>query len=135
LQYIIELEELVEPFCYIINLALVSPTDLAKACAMFPKLRLPVRLKTFKSGLVVVMEASSTEEVIERNLLRFMEEGGKGVTALDVGGRFNWSVGVAMELLLVFSGFDRADGRWRRRKEFCVEMLQLKEYGFGRIDF
>jgi ESCRT-II complex subunit VPS36 len=68
---------------------------------MFPKLRLPVRVKTFKSGLVVVMDSSATEEVIERNLLRFAVER-NGVTALEVGGKFNWSIGVAMELLQVF---------------------------------
>ena len=69
---------------------------------MFPKLRLPVRLKTFKSGLIVVMDSSATEEVIERNIIRFVTEDGKrGVTALEVGGKFNWSIGVAMELLQV----------------------------------
>lgn len=83
------------------DVALVSPTDLAKACAMFPKLRLPVRVKTFKSGLVVVMDASATEEVIERNLLKYIIGLERGVTALEVGAKFNWGVGVAMELLLV----------------------------------
>lgn len=80
----------------------MSPTDLAKACAMFPKLRLPVRLKTFKSGLIVVMDSSSTEEVIERNLLRFIVSLDNGATALEVGGKFNWSVGVATEILQVY---------------------------------
>ena len=79
----------------------MSPTDLANACAMFPKLRLPVRLKTFKSGLIVVMDSSSTEEVIERNLLRFIVSIDNGATALEVGGKFNWSVGVATEILQV----------------------------------
>ena len=75
--------------------------DLAKACAVFPKLRLPVRLKTFKSGLIVVMDSSSTEEVIERNLLRFIVSLDNGATALEVGCKFNWSVGVATEILQV----------------------------------
>ena len=69
---------------------------------MFPKLRLPVRLKTFKSGLIVVMDSSSTEEVIERNLLRFIVSLHNGATALEVGGKFNWSVGVATEILQVY---------------------------------
>jgi ESCRT-II complex subunit VPS36 len=68
---------------------------------MFSKLRLPVRVKTFKSGLVVVMDSSATEEVIERNLLRFITTVKTGVTALQIGGKFNWSVGVAAELLQV----------------------------------
>jgi len=77
----------------------VSPTDLAGACGMFPKLRLPVGLMTFKSGLVVVRDSSTTEDVVERNVLRYLASVGHGVTALEVGGQFNWSVGVAMELL------------------------------------
>ena len=48
------------------------------------------------------MDSSATEEVIERNLLRCATE--NGVTALEVGGKFNWSVGVAMELLQVRTG-------------------------------
>jgi ESCRT-II complex subunit VPS36 len=86
---------------YLIDIALVSPTDLAKACAMFPKMRLPVRLKTFKSGLVVVQDSSASDEIVERNLLRFITGGQTGVTALEIGRKFNWSVGVAMELLQV----------------------------------
>ena len=68
---------------------------------MFPKLRLPVRLKTFKSGLIVVMDSSATEEVIERNLLRYLVSLDSGATAFEVSGKFSWSVGVAMEILLV----------------------------------
>lgn len=90
--------------------ALVSPTDLAKACSMFPKLRLPVRVKSFKSGLIVLMDSSETEEVIERNLLRCATE--RGVTALEVGAKFNWSVGVATELLQVRHGVFQVSRGW-----------------------
>lgn len=88
-----------------LTVALVSPTDLAKACAMFPKMRLPVRLKTFRSGLVVVMDASSSEEVLERNILRFITETGVGASVLEVSSKFSWSVGVAMEMLQVLAHF------------------------------
>jgi hypothetical protein len=101
---------------------------------MFPKMRLPVRLKTFKSGLVVVQDSSASDEVVERNLLRFITGGQKGVTALEVGGKFNWSVGVAMELLQVFVYMGMANGRRLRRMEFCAGTLLLKGSGFGRID-
>src|SRR5579862_6708437 len=61
------------PFeAYLTSPALLSPTDLAKACAMFSKLRLPVRVKTFKSGLVVVQDSSASDEVVERNVVRFV---------------------------------------------------------------
>jgi ESCRT-II complex subunit VPS36 len=79
----------------------VSPTDLAKACAMFSKLRLPVRVKTFKSGLVVVQDSSASDDVVERNIVKFVTGERNGVTALEVGGKFNWSFGIAMELLYV----------------------------------
>jgi len=82
-------------------LALVSPRDLAEACEMFHKLRLPIRVKTFKSGLIVLMDSSATEELIERNLLRYIQSKGSGVTALEIGLKFNWSVGVGVELLQV----------------------------------
>lgn len=68
---------------------------------MFLKLRLPVRVKTFKSGLIVVQDSSASDEVVERNILRFVKSVQNGVTALEVGGRFNWSFGIAMELLYV----------------------------------
>jgi hypothetical protein len=58
-------------------------------------------MKTFKSGLVVIMDSSAMEDVIERNLLRYILANKNGVTALQVGGYFNWSIGVAMELLQV----------------------------------
>lgn len=115
---------------------------------MFSKLRLPVRQKQFKSGLIVIMDSSSTEEVIERNILRFITEkvGGGGITALEVGAKFNWSVGVAVELLQVtntpcWSLFSRSREfviddvcRWLRRRDVCVGMLLLRGYDFGRID-
>lgn len=81
----------------------MSPADLAKACGMFPKLRLPVRLKTFKSGLVVVQDASTSDEVMERNLIRFITTLNHGVTPLEIGAQFHWSVSVAMEILQVLS--------------------------------
>ena len=82
-------------------LALVSPTDLSKACGMFAKLRLPIRLKTFKSGLIVVTDSSATDELVERNVVRYLQRVNRGVTPLEVGAQFKWSVGVAMELLQV----------------------------------
>jgi hypothetical protein len=47
------------------------------------------------------MDSSSTEEVIERNLLLFIVSLDNGSTALEVGGKFNWSIGVATEILQV----------------------------------
>jgi ESCRT-II complex subunit VPS36 len=70
---------------------------------MFPKLRLPVRLKTFKSGLIAVQDASTSEEITERNLLRHITSLNRGVTPLEIGSQFHWSVGVATEILQVIN--------------------------------
>ncbi|KAI5801593.1 EAP30/Vps36 family-domain-containing protein [Peziza echinospora] len=85
---------------------LISPSDLEKAAALFEKLRLPVRLRRFKSGLLVVQQAGHTDEVTVRKLVEWvkvpLEPGGvwgRGVTALDAAERFGWSVGVATEEL------------------------------------
>ena len=68
---------------------------------MFGKLRLPIRQKTFRSGLIVIMDSSATEESIESSILAFITASGAGVTPLQVGNKFSWSVGVASELLQV----------------------------------
>jgi ESCRT-II complex subunit VPS36 len=87
------------------GVALVSPADLVGACGMFERLRLAIRVKTFRSGLIVIMDSGATEEVIERQILTFITTSGDGMTALQVGTKFQWSVGVASELLQVHNSF------------------------------
>lgn len=94
---------------------LVSPTDLERAARLWEKLRLPVRLRAFKSGVLVVQGRDRTDEVTCRALLtwlRALRDGppdrdvpwdwracGRGVTAQDAAERFGWSIGVAEEEL------------------------------------
>lgn len=92
---------------------LISPTDMEKAARLFERLKLPVRLRKFKSGLTVVQEAGHTDEVTIKKLLQWMNapdirdakeaartgDWGKGVTALEAAEKFGWSVGVASEEL------------------------------------
>ncbi|KAM7192946.1 vacuolar protein sorting protein [Naviculisporaceae sp. PSN 640] len=105
---------------------LVSPADFAKAANLFEKLGLPVRLRTFKSGVKVVQGSDRTDEHTIRALLSWLKdlhdippdelaeagtglgrqevtwdwrEFGRGVTARDVAERFGWSIGVAEEEL------------------------------------
>jgi ESCRT-II complex subunit VPS36 len=98
---------------------LVSPADFAKAAEMWDKLSLPVRLRKFKSGLLVVQGRDRTDEKTIISILSWMRqfheippeelglEGvawdwmafGKGVTVQEVASRFSWSVGVAQEEL------------------------------------
>lgn len=94
---------------------LVSPTDFFDATQLFDKLKLPVRLRTFKSGLLVVQGRDRTDEKTIKALLGWLADRravpperamawdwalwGCGVTALEVAERFHWSVGVANEEL------------------------------------
>jgi ESCRT-II complex subunit VPS36 len=94
---------------------LVSPTDFAKAAELWDKLRLPVRLRRFKSGLLVVQGRDRTDEKTIASILTWLKElhvtppmedvpwnwqaWGRGVTAQETAERFGWSVGVATEEL------------------------------------
>ncbi|KAK4248295.1 EAP30/Vps36 family-domain-containing protein [Corynascus novoguineensis] len=94
---------------------LVSPADFKKAAALWEKLGLPVRLRTFKSGVKVVQSRDRTDETTIKALLAWLRDlhefppdrevpwdwrrFGRGVTARDVAERFGWSIGVAEEEL------------------------------------
>ncbi|KAI1856783.1 hypothetical protein JX265_011424 [Neoarthrinium moseri] len=94
---------------------LVSPNDFEKAARLWEKLKLPVRLRTFKSGVMVVQSRDRTDETTIKGLLVWLrdlhdippdrevswdwQEFGRGVTAQDTAERFGWSIGVAEEEL------------------------------------
>ncbi|KAI1143090.1 Vps36-domain-containing protein [Hypoxylon sp. FL0543] len=94
---------------------LVSPNDFVKAARLWGKLRLPIRLRTFKSGVMVVQSRDRTDETTIKSLLAWLrdlhdippdknvpwdwQEFGRGVTAHDVAEQFGWSLGVAEEEL------------------------------------
>ncbi|KAK4152339.1 vacuolar protein-sorting-associated protein 36 [Chaetomidium leptoderma] len=94
---------------------LVSPADFDKAADLWEKLGLPVRLRTFKSGVKVVQGRDRTDETTIKALLAWLKDlhefpperevpwdwhrFGRGVTARDVAERFGWSIGVAEEEL------------------------------------
>lgn len=94
---------------------LVSPADFEKAANLWEKLELPVRLRRFKSGVLVVQGRDRTDDHTIKALLSWMKDlhefppdrevpwdwhmFGRGVTARDVAERFGWSIGVAEEEL------------------------------------
>lgn len=94
---------------------LVSPSDFQRAAELWEKLRLPVRLRRFKSGLLVVQRYDWSDEKTIRQLQDWMEElrqippaesvpwdwqlFGQAITAQEAARRFKWSVGVAAEEL------------------------------------
>ena len=94
---------------------LVSPLDFEQAAKLWEKLRLPVRLRQFKSGVLVVQGSDRTDEKTVKALLAWLsglhvfppdrllpwdwQLFGRGVTAQDAAERFGWSIGVAEEEL------------------------------------
>lgn len=126
---------------------LVSPMDFEKAAQLWEKLRLPVRLRTFKSGVMVVQSMDRTDEMTIKTLLAWMQdlhdvpperevpwdwqEFGRGVTARDAADRFGWSIGVAEEEL------EMAEERGVLCREEGIEGLKFWENfidtGEGRL--
>lgn len=96
---------------------LVSPMDFEKAARLWSKLKLPVRLRTFRSGVMVVQSRDRTDETTIKALLSWLQDlhefppdadlpwdwhqFGRGVTAQEAAERFGWSLGVAEEELLM----------------------------------
>lgn len=96
---------------------LISPSDLEKAARLWETLHLPVRLRQFKNGLLVVQRHDRTDEKTIAQILAWMKElreqlpvegevvpwdwqtFGRGVTAMEAARRFGWSLGVASEEL------------------------------------
>ena len=95
------------------GIELTYPVDFEKAARMWEKLALPVRLRQFKNGLLVVQSHDWTDDKSIDRLLGWLQsrcadamhdEGlesqfGHGVTAQETAAAFGWSVGVASEEL------------------------------------
>ncbi|KAL1901181.1 Vacuolar protein-sorting-associated protein 36 [Ceratocystis pirilliformis] len=122
---------------------LVSPTDFEMAARLFHKLKLPVRLRTFKSGVLVVQGKDRTDDSIIRALLEWLDdlhqfppdkevswdwhEFGRGVTAQDAAERFGWSIGVAEEEL------DMAEQKGVLCREESIEGLKYWKNYIGSL--
>ena len=94
---------------------LISPMEFEKAARLWEKLKLPVRLRQFKNGLLVVQQADRTDDKTIAQLLSLLQDlhtsssssevgwgheiFGRGITAQEAAQRFGWSVGVASEEL------------------------------------
>lgn len=94
---------------------LISPLDFEKAARLWEKLGLPVRLRQFRSGLLVVQTNDWTDDKTIAQLLAWLKElhlkappfeaawdwtmFGRGITPQEAAERFGWSIGVASEEL------------------------------------
>ena len=96
---------------------LVSPMDFEKAARLWESLKLPVRLRTFRSGVMVVQRHDRTDETTIKAILSWLQDlhefpperdvpwdwhmFGRGVTSQEAAERFGWSIGVAEEELFM----------------------------------
>lgn len=90
-------------FYYVVT-ELISPKDLHTACQLFPELNLPLRLRKFDSGLLVIqtMARYSDDEVSVTITKRIQDlPPGAGLTAVELAGAIQISVALAQEQLLV----------------------------------
>jgi len=64
------------PAIYIFSFQLVSPDDLVNACKMFEPLKLPLRMRRFESGVLVVQSLSHSEEAVISDTAKLINEHG-----------------------------------------------------------
>ena len=82
------------------GVALISPDDLYKACSLFERLDLPMRLHQLASGLLVVQTADHNDDVIAKRILECIRQRGS-LTAIELATIENASVALVSEQLQV----------------------------------
>jgi len=129
------------------GIELVSPLDFEKAAKMWETLQLPIRLRRFKSGLLVVQERSRTDEKTIASILAWLRESaterlanqisgevaalqgfGCSTTAQETAERFGWSVGVASEEL------EMAEDVGAICRDQCLDGVRFWENRFAQFE-
>ena len=129
------------------GIELVSPLDFEKAAKMWETLQLPIRLRRFKSGLLVVQERSRTDEKTIASLLAWLRQSvasgdadqltgqltatqdfGRSITAQETAERFGWSVGVANEEL------EMAEDVGALCRDQCLDGVRFWENQFPQFE-
>ncbi|XP_064405346.1 vacuolar protein-sorting-associated protein 36-like [Halichondria panicea] len=81
------------------GMELVSPEDVVNACNQFKSLSLPLRMRRFDSGVLVVQSLSHSEEVIIKTTAELIKESGS-LTAEELSKHSGVSIMLANERLL-----------------------------------
>ncbi|KAK3599983.1 hypothetical protein CHS0354_012636 [Potamilus streckersoni] len=89
------------------GMELLSPEDLLNACEMFEFLKLPVRLKTFDSGVMVLQLLSHSEEEVVKQTQILLEDK-ESLTAEELAQQLGLSVILAKERLLLTEKMSKA---------------------------
>ncbi|XP_057314779.1 vacuolar protein-sorting-associated protein 36-like [Hydractinia symbiolongicarpus] len=88
------------------GMELISPDDVYNAAKMFEGLRLPMRLRKFDSGVLVIQSLAHTEEeIISKTTKKVIEEG--SLTAEELGGILGLAFTLAKERLLLSEKFGK----------------------------
>lgn len=82
------------------GMELLSPEDLLNACEMFEFLRLPVRLRVFDSGVMVIQSKDHSEDKVIKSTAALVEEK-SSLTAEELAQQIGLSVILAKERLLL----------------------------------
>ncbi|XP_045204442.1 vacuolar protein-sorting-associated protein 36-like [Mercenaria mercenaria] len=82
------------------GMELLSPEDLLNACEMFEYLRLPIRFRTFDSGVKVLQSSTHSEEEVIKKTTSAVEEKGS-LTAEELAQLIGLSVILSKERLLL----------------------------------
>jgi ESCRT-II complex subunit VPS36 len=81
---------------------LISPEDMRRACLLFEKLNISMSVKTFDSGVVVIVSNSLSEDQISKQIQELVEKSPKGyITPVDVANSLDTSIVLAQEHLLL----------------------------------
>jgi ESCRT-II complex subunit VPS36 len=133
------------------GIELVSPLDFEKAVKMWEVLGMPVRLRRFRSGLLVVQERGRTDgktvqavlgwlrdglagqvdlngEVAPKNEVSTLKAFGRSTTAQETAERFGWSVGVASEEL------EMAEDLGAVCRDQCLDGVRFWENRFQQFE-
>lgn len=81
------------------GMELLSPDDLVRACQLMERLKLPVRLRVFESGVMVLQLQSHSEEAIVAETEEAVEKSGS-LTAEELSRVIGLSVVLSKERLL-----------------------------------
>jgi ESCRT-II complex subunit VPS36 len=79
---------------------LISPEDLYKSSCQFDTLHLPIRLKRYESGLLVIQSLNLSDERVAQRIISHVKKFGP-ITAMKIAELESLALPVAMEQLYV----------------------------------
>lgn len=92
---------------------------------MFQALDLPLILKHYDNGLVVVQSLNYSEERLLTRITDLIDTEAFPMTSIDLSQKLNMSITLATLLLTVLYNIQLIF-RWQRNKNYYVEMTHLK---------